>query len=108
MIVRYPLASTDTALTSSPNPSVGGQSVTFTATVTAAGYGTPTGTATFKDGANTLGTVVLSAGQATFSINGLSVGSHSITVVYGGDANYNASTSSVLTQTVNTAWYSPN
>jgi hypothetical protein len=43
---------TNTALTSSPNPSAVGQAVTFTATVTSAsGGGTPIGTVTFMDGA---------------------------------------------------------
>jgi hypothetical protein len=42
------------ALASSQNPSSFGQAVTFKVTITAGG--TPTGTATFKDGATTLGT----------------------------------------------------
>ena len=51
-------AATTTALTSSANPSVFGQSVTFTATVSVPGpgAGTPTGTVTFMDGATALGT----------------------------------------------------
>ena len=95
--------STTTALSSSPDPSVFGQSVTFTATVSpvAPATGTPTGTVTFKDGATTLGTGTLSGGSASFSTNGLSVASHSITAVYGGDVNYNTSTSAALTQVVN-------
>jgi len=82
---------------------VSGQSVTFTATVTAKspGAGTPTGTVTFKDGPSTLGTGTLNgSGQAMFTISTLAVGSHSITASYGGDANFNGSTSSKLTQTV--------
>ena len=51
------------ALTSSQNPSVFGQSVTFTATVSATG-GTPTGTVTFLDGGTSIGTATLSAGVA--------------------------------------------
>ncbi len=88
----------------SANPSVSGQSVTFTATVTAnsPGSGTPTGTVTFMDGATSLGTSSLNgSGVATLGISSLSVGSHSITVVYGGDTNFTSSTSSTLTQTVN-------
>src|SRR5262249_17638873 len=63
-------AATSTLVASSANPSVFGQSVTFTATVsaTAPGAGMPTGTVTFKDGATTLGTGTLNASrQATFS-----------------------------------------
>jgi hypothetical protein len=41
--------------------------------------------------------------MATYSTSTLSVGSHSITAVYGGDTNFAGSTSSTLTQTVNAA-----
>src|SRR5207302_6439180 len=96
-------AGSPTTVSSSANPSVFGQSVTFTATVTASapGAGTPTGTVTFKDGATTLGTGTLSSGTATFATSTLSVAAHSITAVYGGDTNFTGSTSSALTQTVN-------
>jgi hypothetical protein len=96
-------ANTTTTVTSSLNPSCEGQSVTFTATVahaTAGGAGTPTGTVTFKDGAVTLGTGTLSGGVATFSTSLLTAGAHSITAVYGGDSNFNGSTSSAITQNV--------
>ena len=89
---------------SSANPSVFGESVTFTATVTAnaPGSGIPTGTVTFLDGSTTLGTGTLNgSGIATFSTSALTVGSHSITVVYGGDTDFTTSTSSALTQVVN-------
>jgi hypothetical protein len=96
------LISTTTSLTSSLNPSVRGQQVTFTATVKpSSGAGTPTGTVTFLDGGTTLGSSALNAsGVATFSTASLSVGTHSITARYGGDTNYNGSTSAVLSQTV--------
>ena len=56
---------TTTAVNATPNPSVFGASVTFTATVTvtAPASGTPSGTVTFKDGATTLGTGTLSGGH---------------------------------------------
>lgn len=96
-------ASTTTAVSGLPNPSVFGQSVTLTATVSAAapGSGTATGTVTFKDGATTLGTGTLAGGTATFSTSSLSVAAHSITAVYPGDGNFTTSTSSTATQTVN-------
>jgi hypothetical protein len=96
-------ASTTTGLTSSANPSVFGQSVTFTATVAAVspGAGTATGTVSFFDGATLLGTGTLTTGTATLSIASLAVGSNSITAVYNADANFLASTSSAVTQTVN-------
>ena len=92
-------ASTTTALTSSANPSVYGQSVTFTATV-AATSGTPTGTVTFKDGSKKLGTGALNSGHATFTTTSLSVGTHAITAVYGGDGNCNGSPSPAVNQVV--------
>jgi len=82
------------------NPSVIGQSVTFTATVTGSG-GTPTGTVTFRDGATTIGTGTLSSGVATLATTTLAVGGHSITAEYSGNASFNASTSSALSQTIN-------
>ena len=99
-------SATATALTSSVNPSFFGQSVTFAATVTATGggAGTPTGTVTFKDGATVLGTGTLNgSGIASFATTTLSVATHSVTAVYGGVANYAASTSSALSQTVKQA-----
>ncbi|PYT74683.1 MAG: hypothetical protein DMG39_02235, partial [Acidobacteria bacterium] len=93
-----------TTLISSLNPSALGKAVTFTATVKpASGSGTPTGTVTFNDGATVLGPGTLSSGTATFTTSGLGAGVHSITAVYGGDANFAGSTSPVLMQTVNKA-----
>ena len=91
-------ATTTTALTSDLNPSLFGQSVTFTATVTGGGA---TGTVTFNDDATTLGTGNLSGGTATFATSSLAVGTHTITAVYGGDGSFAGSTSPALTQTVN-------
>jgi len=93
---------TSTSLTSSPNPSTPGQPVTFTATITANGSGTPTGSVTFEDGSNTLGTEALNAGQANLVISSLSAGTHSITAVYSGDSSFSGSTSTVADQTVTT------
>ena len=94
--------STSTALTSSVNPSAFGQSVTFTATVTAnaPGSGSPTGTVTFYDGpVNSsdqigTGTLSLSSGvmTATLSTSSLPVGTDTITAAYGGDGNFLTST----------------
>ena len=96
---------TTSSVTSSDNPSASGELVTFTATVAAnaPGSGTPTGSVTFFDGTTTLGTVSLSAGSASYSTSSLALGSHSITVQYLGDSNFTTSTSSVLTQVVNSS-----
>jgi uncharacterized repeat protein (TIGR01451 family) len=86
-------ASTATAVSSSLNPSLLGQSVTFTATVTSAG-GTPTGTVQFKDGVNNLGSPVTlnGSGQATLTTSSLTAGTHTISAVYSGDTLFGGST----------------
>ncbi len=92
------MASTTTTLASSLNPSINGQSVTFTATLSSS---SATGSITFSDGASVLGTTTVSAGVATFSTSTLNVGAHTITAAYSGDTNWSASTSAPLTQNVN-------
>ena len=97
-----------TALASSLNPSVGGQSVTFTATITSTAGGTPTGTVKFMDGANSLGTVALNgSAAATFTTLTLALSSHSITASYGGDSNFAGSVSPAVSQAVNVAGFAP-
>jgi len=95
-------ANTATALASSLNPSIYGQSITLTATVTTSS-GTPTGTVTFENGTATLGSAALSGGVAKFTTKKLTGGTHSLTAVYNGNANYASSTSNVVTQVVNKA-----
>ncbi len=81
---------TTTTLTSAPNPSVFGQAVTFTATVTSSG-GTPTGSITFTIDSTNL-TVPLGAnGQAVYVTQTLSLGNHPTSAAYSGDANFNVS-----------------
>src|SRR5574342_210525 len=93
-----PVASS-TVVSSNINPSVAGQTVTFTSTVTGSG-GTPTGTVTFRDGLNNIGSGTLASGVASFTST-LATGTHSITAVYSGDSDFNPSTSPAITQTVN-------
>jgi hypothetical protein len=99
-------AATSTAVVSSVNPSVYGQSVIFTATVSvvAPGAGTPSGSVQFFDGATSLGTVPLSGLSAQLSTAALTVTNgtaHSITAKYLGDSNFEVSTSPALLQVVN-------
>jgi hypothetical protein len=96
-------ASTSTTVVSSSTPSLVGTSVTFTATVTAKapGAGTRSGTVTFSDGGNPIGTgTVNAAGVATFAIATLTAGMHNISADYGGDGNFTGSTSSAFAQNV--------
>ncbi len=93
-------ATTSVTLTSSPNPSVANQSVTFTATVTPENSGTPTGNVTFFDGTQSLTTVPLAGDNATFTTTALVSGTHNITVQYGGDQNFSGNTSTSVIQVV--------
>jgi Bacterial Ig-like domain (group 3)/MBG domain (YGX type)/Beta-propeller repeat len=95
-----PGAATTTILAASANPSVFGQSLTLTATVTSSASGTPTGTVTFLDGTTTIGSATLSNGQASLSVFSLTTGAHSIKAAYGGDATFAGSTSIALTETI--------
>jgi hypothetical protein len=96
-----------TSLTSSANPSVVNQPVTFTATVTAAvgGTGTPTGTVTFKADGKVLGHSAIdpTTGQATFTTSALVAGNHKIRAVYDGDSQFTGGNSNQLVQRVNVA-----
>ena len=74
--------------------------MTFTATITGIGA---TGTVTFQDGGTVLGSGTLNNGTATYSTSDLSVGSHFITAVYSGDANFAGSTSPPITHAVKKA-----
>jgi hypothetical protein len=101
-------AATTTSVTSSANPSVFGQPVTFTATVSTAGLGTPSGNVQFFDGANPIGaaTALNASGQAQLTTSALSVGNHTITAQYAGDVpnGFNSSGGSLAGgQTVNKA-----
>ncbi len=98
-------ASTTTAVNSSVNPSVPGQAVTFSTTVSAvpSGVGTPTGQVQLViDSANVGIPVTLVSGSASFPpISSLTAGSHGITATYSGDPNFLGSTSGALIQQVN-------
>ena len=103
-------AATTTTVTSSANPAVHGQAVTFTATVdvVAPGTGAPTGVVTFKNGAATLGPGTLNAArQATLKVTNLTTGDHSITASYAGNTVTDVSTSAPLTETITQADKTP-
>ena len=82
-------------LTSSKNPSLPGDSVTFTDTLPAA----VTGTVTFANGSTILGTSAVVNGVATLATSTLPLGADAITATYSGDTNNNTSVAN-LTQTV--------
>jgi hypothetical protein len=88
------------SLAASASTAVFGQAITLTAKVTPA---SATGTVTFNDGGTSIGSGTLSQGQAVLSLSTLSVGAHSLTAAYGGDAADQASTSTAVTVTITAA-----
>jgi hypothetical protein len=97
-LALYPPPPTVT-LTSSHLPAGIQEMLTLTASVSG-GNGTPTGTVTFYDGTAAIGSGTIQNGTVTIVIWTLSAGSHSLTAVYSGDANFAGSTSPVLNQVV--------
>lgn len=88
------------ALSSSSNPTHGGNPVTLTARLTG-NCNLPTGTVTLFDGATQIGTATLNnSAIATLTTSFLVVGQHNITVQYPGDFNFDESTSDVLVLTI--------
>ena len=88
------------ALASSDGSAVYGQPVSFTATLGAVA-GRPSGTVTFSDGTTWLASVPLDgSGTAMFTTSALSVGSHSITATYSGDADFLGVQSAPYSETV--------
>jgi hypothetical protein len=81
-------------ITSTPNPSMLGQAVTFMATITSPTV-IPTGPVTFMVGTKVLGTAQLSSGKTKFTTSTLPVGSTKVTAIYYGDSNIAKSSASV-------------
>ncbi|MFN8025837.1 MAG: Ig-like domain repeat protein [Acidimicrobiia bacterium] len=82
---------------------VGGQPVTFTATISATppAAGTPTGSVQFRDGVTVIATQALDgSGQSVLTTSSLAAGAHSITVRYLGDDNFSPADSSAAPVTV--------
>jgi hypothetical protein len=92
---------TETTLTSSLNPSRGGNPVTFTATVNAGAVGgANAGSVEFLRNGVVIGTVPVTSGSAQLTIATLPAGKHATQARYLGTANYLASSSPVLQQSV--------
>jgi PKD repeat protein len=88
---------TDTVVESAPNPSLHGENVTFTATVTSAGTPVTDGTVTFSDGSTPLGDAdVDGLGQAVFTTDSLAPGNHSITATFNGATGFRPSDAMLL------------
>jgi hypothetical protein len=83
-------------LTSSPNPSTLGGTVTLTATINSGA----TGLVAFYDGTSILGDAPIRNNQATLITDLLSPGTRRLTASWGGNTSYGPSVSAVYTQTV--------
>jgi large repetitive protein len=93
-------ATTGVVISTSGSPSTAGLPITLSATVTGNGSA-PTGSVTFYDGAAAVGTSPINAaGLGTISLSSLTVGSHSLTAAYSGDAYNATSVSPAITQVV--------
>ena len=93
-------ASTTTTITNdTPDPSVVGQPVAVSYTVTSAG-GTPTGNVTVSSGLDSC-TATVAAG--TCNITFTTAGAKSLTATYAGDGNFTTSTSAAVAHQVNKA-----
>jgi hypothetical protein len=93
---------TATTLVSSPNPSSAGELVTLTASVAATGFGgTPTGTVTFLDGADVIGSAAVNAsGDAVITTSTLAMGEHTLTATYSGEGVFIESASAPVNHLV--------
>jgi hypothetical protein len=90
-----------TTLSTSGSPSLVGQLVTFTATVTSSHGSIPDGElVTFYDGMAAIGTGTTASGVTTFTTSSLTAKTHTIKAAYAGDAIFQAS-SGAVTQVVN-------
>jgi hypothetical protein len=92
---------TTTTLTASPATAPSGQAITLTATVApTSGSSSPSGTVTFQDGSTAIGSAPLATGKGVITVSTLSVGSHSITAAYSGDAANLSSNSNPVTVSI--------
>lgn len=95
-------AATTTRISSSPNPSALGASVTFSLSVTSGDGTTPAGRVSLSDGTTPIGVCDLISGACTVSTAALQGGARTITATYAGDAT-RASSSASLVQNVTKA-----
>jgi len=84
------------ALRTSANPSLFGQSVIFSATVTGTSVTTPTGQVGFVIDGGTPISVTLISGRASFSTASLAVGTHAVVARYSGDTSHASSSATLL------------
>jgi hypothetical protein len=100
---RVNKAATRTTLRSNPDPSRFRQTITLTATVqptARAGRASLTGQVVFRSSDGRIGTATVLGGVATLQTDALSPGTHRLFAEFEGDADFEPSTSSGVTHTV--------
>jgi subtilase family serine protease len=95
---------TATALTIAPAQSTYGDALSYTITVTSAsGTGKPSGQAILLANSQIMGTITLTNGVASGTMNGFPAGSYPVYAAYLGDDNYDISSSTTTALTVSQA-----
>ena len=105
------LIPTSSVVSATPNPAIGGQQAITIQTITTFPDlmpGTPnnrkplSGTVQFFDGGVLLGSVSINGTTelAQFTVPSMTTGTHTLTAVYSGDANYTASTTAAFAETL--------
>lgn len=82
-------------VTATPNPAFVSNPIALSANVPSPASA-PTGTVAFYDGATQIGSSALASGSGALSTSSLGLGTHMVTAVYSGDANYVSATSAVM------------
>jgi hypothetical protein len=101
VLLNRSFAPTTTGITSSPNPSLLNQSVTFTATVSSTSSSVPNGsTVAFSDGKGQLGTGTITNGIATLTTSFSAAKTYTVRANYLGDV-FHQSSSPIVKQVVN-------
>ncbi len=97
-------AATTTTVSLTPNPALGGQNVTATATIASATAGTFTGTLTMLvDGSAACSLLPVSGPTVSCTLSGVAVGDHAVVAQYNGSSSYGTSTSAASTLSVRLA-----
>jgi sugar lactone lactonase YvrE len=99
-IAQAPTLTALSASTSSPSL---GLPLTLTMQSASTTSGVPTGSIVLLDGSTTLSSTPLAAGSAAFTTSSLALGTHSLSAVYSGDANFLPSTSAIASVVVGAA-----
>ena len=93
---------TTTTVSATPTTAYAGAPISLSSVVSSGGSPITTGNVTFMDGSTALGSGVAlgSTGSATFTVSSLTVGTHTITAVYAGDATHGSSSSAPVVVTI--------